>query len=509
MSLGGEFIGIMPEPIRPNYAQLYLFPPVLEDWIPADHPVRFVRDFVASLDLVALGFAPVVQVTGRPAYAAEMLLAIWLYAYLERLRSSRPVERACYNHLGFIWLTGHHHPDHNTLANFLRDHRPAFKALFTQLVRVASRLELVGLLVHALDGTKIAALCSKRGAWHRDTLEQSLAVLEETIDALLAQTLQADAQESGEVVLPPALEEAVARRAQIQAALAALDAAGTKHLQAREDDARMMKGGDGRTVFAYNAQAVVDATSGLVVAADVVTEAADNGQLPPMLDQVAANVGGVAEESLADGGYQSGEVFAQLETQGRPVLVNLEPVTEPANAAFAKEQFRWEPAANQYVCPQGQVLPFVKRKTKKRKRDGTPYVVSLYQCAACATCPCRAACTTSKTGRSVERTEYDAAFTRQRAKQREPDARLLLQWRGAIIERLFGHVKQGMGFRRWTVAGLEAVQAQWALVCTTVNLQRFLGWWQAGRLDLARVRAVIRQLVQEETRAALTAQPAC
>ncbi|MHB9132690.1 MAG: transposase [Armatimonadota bacterium] len=107
-----------------------------------------------------------------------------------------------------------------------------------------------------------------------------------------------------------------------------------------------------------------------------------------------------------------------------PALVNLELVTEPAPAAFAKERFRWEPAANQYICPQGQALPFVKPKM-----------------------------------------------------------------------RLFGHIKQGLGFRRWTVAGLEAVQAQWALVCTTVNLQRFLGWWQAGRFDLAWVRAVVRQSI--------------
>ena len=491
----------MPEPIRPNYEQIYLFPPVLEDWIPAEHPARFVRDFVASLDLVALGFAALQHPTGRPPFDPGLLLALWLYGYLERIRSSRQLERACYSHLGMIWLSGHLHPDHNTLSNFLRDHRAAFGRLFKQLVQVAAHLELVGLLVHALDGTKIAAACSKRGAWHRENLEKTLALLEETIEHLLAQTAQADAEETGEAALPPALAEATARRAKIQEALQALTDAQTDHLQAREPEARMMKGGDGRTLLSYNAQAVVDATTGLVVAADVVTDAADNALLPPMLDQVAANIGATAEVSLADGGYQSGEAFAHLEEQGRTVLVNLEPQTERAPSAYTKEHFTWQPDANQYVCPQGHVLPWVKLKTKKRKRDGTPYRVDLYQCRACADCPVRGDCTTSKTGRAVERTEYDEAFTRQRQQQREPDARFLLTWRGSIIERLFGQVKQGDGFRRWTVAGLEAVRAQWALVCTTVNLRIFYRWWRDGRLSLTAWRETLRELVRAETRA--------
>lgn len=484
----------MPEPLRPNYDQVYLFPPVLEDWVPTEHPVRFVRDFVASLDLVTLGFAPIVQPTGRPPYDPGLLLALWLYAYLERLSSSRQVERACYSHLGMIWLCGHLHPDHNTLANFLRTHRPAFKALFKQLVQVAKQLDLVGLLVHALDGTKIAAQCSKRGAWHRENLNQALARLDEMIDELLEQTEAAEQTETGEVALPPALVEPTARRAQIQAALQALTEAQTDHLQSREPEARMMKGGDGRTVFSYNAQAVVDATSGLIVAADVVTEAADNAQLPPMLDQVAATLGATAAETLTDGGYQSGEAFATLEAQGRSVLVNLERATEAPDAAFAKEHFTWQPEANQYVCPQGQVLPWIKRKTKKRKRDGSPYYVEVYQCRGCARCPCRDACTTSKTGRSVERTEFDDAFTRQRQKQRDPEARLLLRYRGSLIERIFGQIKQGQGFRRWTVSGLAAVQAQWALVCTTVNLGVFYRWWLTGRLDLRAYRAAVKKL---------------
>lgn len=490
-------------PIRPNYDQVYLFPPVLEDWISADHPARFVRDFVASLDLISLGFSPVVPAsTGRPPYDTGMLLSAWLYGYLERIRSSRQVERATFNNLGVIWLTGNLHPDHNTLSNFLRDHRTAFKKLFSQLVRVAAKLELVGMLVHALDGTKIASQCSKRGAWHRENLKKTLALLDETVETLLAQTEQADRHELGETTLPRELTDAQSRREQILSALTTLEDAQTDHLQPREAEARMIKGGDGRTVFSYNAQAVVDASSGLVVASDVVPDAADNALLPPMLDQVEATLGDTAEMSLADGGYQSGESFAKLEEQGREVLVNLESYSERAASAYTKEHFCWQPEANQYVCPHGHALPWVRRKTKKHKRDGSPYWVDIFRCGACADCPARSDCTTSKTGRSIERNEYDDAFQRQRLKQRDPDARFLLKWRGAIIERLFGQIKQGMGFRRWTVAGLEAVQAQWALICTTINLKRFIQWWRTGQLDMERMRIAFRVIAQAEIRSA-------
>lgn len=489
----------MATPIQANYDQTFLFPPALEDWIPADHPARFVRDFVRVLDLPSLGFRAVFARNGRAAFAPELLLSLWLYGYLEKLRSSRRVEWATYNHHGMMWLAGGYHPDHNTLSTFFRDHRTAIKRLFTQLVKAAAHLDLIGLLVHALDGTKLQAACSKRGALHQDRLLKEWAQLEAAVEELLQQTEQADQQEAGEVRLPAALADAQARLTAVREALQQLAAAETKHLQPQEPDARMMKGGDGRVTFAYNAQAVRDASSGLVVACDVVMEAADNALLPPMLDQVEATVGAVAEETLADGGYQSGAVFDTLETQARSVLVNLEAAGAAAPAdAFAKERFTWAPDVPQYVCPRGQILAFAREKTKKRKRDGSPYRVEVYRCAVCAACPDRAQCTTSPTGRTVERTAYDDAFQRQRKKQRLSDNRFLLQQRGSIIERLFGEIKQTEGFRRFTVAGLEAVQAQWALMCLTVNLKRLYQWWTAGRFTMAQLAAAVQMTVRSQ-----------
>jgi transposase len=143
-------------------------------------------------------------------------------------------------------------------------------------------------------------------------------------------------------------------------------------------------------------------------------------------------------------------------------------------------------------------LPLERVKTKKRKRDGSPYRVEVYRCAACTACPDRARCTTSKYGRTVERTEHDDAFQRQRQKQRLSDNRFLLKQRGSIIERLFGEVKQCEGFRRWTVAGLDAVRAQWAMMCLTINLKRLYQWWKADRFTMAQFAAAVQATVRTQ-----------
>lgn len=487
-------------PIQPNRAQVFLLPPSLEDWVPENHDARFIDSFVDTWDLVALGFDDeVVQWTGRRPYAPALLLKLWLYGYCCKIRSSRQLEQACTNHVGMMWLAGLLRPDHNTLANFLKAHRQAFITVFQRLLKTLAQMELVGMVLHALDGTKIPALQSKRGAWHRENLLKALEGIEAVLTELVAQTEATDADEADlAVALPPALTEATARREAIRDALAALDAAGTDHLQSREPEARMMKGGDGRTTFAYNAQAQVDARSGLIVAQDVVMDAADNAQLVPMLEQVAETLGAVADETLADGGYQSGEAFAQLEEQGRSVLVNLEAVAAAQTAPFAKEQFTWEPEADRYLCPQGSPLAFLRKKAKKHKRDGSPYQVWVYQCRACAGCPCRDQCTTSRTGRSVERTAFDDAFTRQRARQRTAEARELLRLRGSLIERVFGRIKQIDGFRRWTVDGLAAVRAQWALLCVVYNLRIVRNWWRQGTFSFEAFQAAWAVVCQKE-----------
>src|SRR5262245_4209696 len=174
----------MAQLIAPDYGQQFLFPPALEDWIPADHPARFLREFVDQLDLPALGLAMPVAVEGRPPYAPSLLLKIWLYGYFQRVRSTRKLEAACSEHLSLLWLTGLLAPDHNSLWRFWRENKKALRAVFKQTVRVALHSGAVGLALQALDGTKIEAAASGYTGWSHEHMEKLLA----TVDAALDQT---------------------------------------------------------------------------------------------------------------------------------------------------------------------------------------------------------------------------------------------------------------------------------------------------------------------------------
>lgn len=257
-----------------------------------------------------------------------------------------------------------------------------------------------------------------------------------------------------------------------------------------------MKCRNGSFPLGYNAQVAVDAQHGLIVAEEVVNAECDNYQLLPMLDQVQETLGRVADETTTDGGYFAGEQLQGAEAQGYPVLMNLNGVGASAAAAgYQKADFRWEAEQHRYLCPQGQALPFLKRKTKLRT-NGQPYAVEIYQCRHCAGCPVRATCTKSRTGRSIERTEYDDVVERQRAKQADPAKAALLKRRGAIVERIFAVIKGPLDFRRWTVAGLTAVRAQWSFICLTYNLKVLYQLWRARRFDLTEFGLLVRQVAQ-------------
>src|SRR5215213_3314337 len=157
----------MAQPITPDYGQQFIFPPALEDWVPAHHAVRFIREFVDQLDLGSLGFAMPTALNGRPPYHPSLLLKIWLYGYFERIRSTRKLETACKEHLPLVWLTGTLQPDHNSLWRFWKENKKALREVFKQTVRVAVQTGAVGLVLQAVDGTKIEAAASGYSGWSK------------------------------------------------------------------------------------------------------------------------------------------------------------------------------------------------------------------------------------------------------------------------------------------------------------------------------------------------------
>jgi transposase len=255
--------------------------------------------------------------------------------------------------------------------------------------------------------------------------------------------------------------------------LALLDEHGVDHLHPKEVDARVMKC-DGRGVFAYNAQAVVDHEHDLVVGLGLSADENDLAQLVPMLQRVVSVLGSVAKQTAADSGYASGEQLQAARREGLPVLVQSR--TEPVNERLPKSAFAYDHERDGYVCPRGELLPLVGHS--KRDRDAT-HERAVYRCRAVG-CPERTVCTSDPKGRSIKRLPFEDDVDHQRALLAKPELRNLYELRKEIVEHIFGCIKGNDGFRRFTVRGLAKVLAQWALACTAFNLRKLHKAWKDG-----------------------------
>ena len=460
----------MSHEIRPDYETQYLFPRSLEEWVGADHPARYVREFVDTLDLSQLGLTKEQEArrhdpTGRPHYAVDLLLKIWLYGYMYRIRSSRALERGCRETLPLVWLAGTHQPDHNTLWRFWKRYQAVIRQVFVQSVRVAMEANLVGMVLQAVDGTKIQSKGAKRSEWHKADLEKLLARIESDIARMEEQIAEAGEEGGADDRLPDTLKNRENLRSRIQESLAILEKEKVEHHQPQDPDARMMVS-HGRTTFAYNAQAMVDQQMGVIVAADVTDEANDGHQLEPMLEQTKENTGRFAETTVADSGYHTAESLAAAESLGADVLVAVKQRSGQVGP-YHTSRFTYDEATDSVQCPEGQTLG----RSGTRCHKDKPYAMRTYRCRVGATCPVAAQCTRDRHGRLIEISPHHAAVVRNRE---HPNARALLRQRQIVVERVFAEIKEALGLRRWTVRGLESVKGQWSMMCAAFNLRRML-----------------------------------
>lgn len=465
----------MIQPIEPDYSQQFLFPPSLEEMVPADHPARFIREHVDQLDLGQMGFVQPACREGRPPYAPRLLLKIWLYGYLQRIRTTRKLEVACREHLSLLWLTGMIQPDHNSLWRFWHTNQKALREVYKQTVQLAVRSGCVGLVLQALDGTKIAAVCSRHTGWTQERMTQLHAALAEALAKTELEIAGENTRDQPGYRLPAGLAERQALRDQIQAGLAQLASDGRGHYHPQEPEARRMKTGEGNR-FAYNAQAVSDAQTGIITAADVTRQENDTGQLVPMVVQAQENVGvaGAGTETVADTGYGAGADLQAAAAQNLKVLV---PPAEGAPAKdrpYASQRFHYDEAQRTVTCPQQRTLDHEGGTTRDGRR------VERYRCHH-HDCPVRAQCSPDPKGRQIEVHAHTALVQALRARLQTPEGQACYGRRAGLAEPCFARIKQHDGFRRFTVRGLEGVRTQWALVCAATNLRILYARWKTAR----------------------------
>jgi Transposase and inactivated derivatives len=464
----------MAQPIAPDYGQQFLFPPALEDWVPKDHPVRFIREFVDQQDLTKLGFAMPSSYEGRPPYAPGLLLKIWLYGYHHRVRSTRKLEVACGEQMPLLWLTGMISPDHNSLWRFWRDNKKALRQLFKRSVQVAAQAGLVGLVLQAVDGTKIQAAASGQSGWTKSNMEKLLKALESELDETEKQLEQEQPSLEGmDYRLPQELGEREALKAVVKAGLEQLAQDNRGHYHPKEPEARRMKC-EGKRPFAYNAQAVVDQSHGVVVAADVTIEESDHGELVSMVEQAQQNVGAASAVTVADGNYGSGTQVAEAAARNFEVLVKPLEGGKRKDNGYSARDFVYNPKAETVFCPQEQFLEYSGEAKQKDQ------VIKRFRCRI-KDCPAAHLCKDAKGRRVIEIWRHTAAVQAMRNRLGQVEAQEQLSKRGEIIEKHFGHIKQHDGFRRWTVRGVENVKTQWAVINLTMNLRVLYSQWKKHR----------------------------
>lgn len=460
----------MPKDIEADYHQTFMLPPCLEDWIPTGHPARFIRDLVEGMDLKSLGFQGRKEPVGAPRYSNDLLVKIWLYGYFEGLDSTRKLEKACLDRIGFIWLTGQNYPDHNTLWRFWHKNQQALRRLFIQSVKVGVKMNLAGMVLHAVDGTRIQSAASSAKGLSRKRLEQALSRVEGSIEKYM-RAIQSCAPTQGDESgsqLPAQLQDAHRRKQEIQSALRELEEREVDQFHPADPDSAMVKCERGLR-FGYNAQTVVDDKDGLVVAADVFSQSSDKGLLTEMLRETRENVSATAEQTVADGGYNTDSELGKAAAMGNEVLVCEH--GQETKGEFSSSNFQYDSQADCYVCPKGSVLTFCgEDKSRKDPRRR-------YRCRDYKNCPWRMQCSKAKRGKMIVRSCFAGAVEEHRLRRDLPENRAKLKKRKAIVEHVFGWVKRTMHCRQWNACGLGNVRTQWAMLCTSWNLKIIYKYW--------------------------------
>jgi len=469
----------MSHEIRADYTQTLMFPPCVEDWVPGNHPARFIREVVDAMDLEKMGFRISMGDDGRPHYAEDMLLKVWLYGYCNKIRSARGLEKGCMENLSLIWLTGNNAPDHNTLWRFYRDNKKAIREVFKRSGRIGMEAKLVGMALHALDGTKIHSAATGRNTLSKRQLDAQLKKLDERIEEIEKEVekTRINEMETG-WALPQELSDEKTLREAVFAGLEVLRQEDVKNLSVVDPQARVMKTQEGKRL-SYNAQAVADDESGMIVAIDVVAEANDLHQLLPMLEEAKQTMdGSSAQENLADAGYDCPEQIAAATEAGHEILL---PMAAEKADEFHTVNFKRDAESGEVTCPMGRTLEF----ERERQSKSGNCVLRVYRCKHGAQCERAAECAKDKRGRAVEMSPWQETTQKQIKKQQDPDKRCKLKRRSKIIEPVFASIKERFGFRRFTAHGLENAKTQWSLACTAYNLAKLYKQWLSGNLKIA------------------------
>jgi transposase len=454
--------------------QSTLFPECLDDWIDEDNPVRAIDVFVDALDLAGLGFDRVdPQATGRPSYHSTVLLKLYIYGYLNRVQSSRRLEREAGRNAEVMWLTGRLVPDHKTIADFRKDNGRAIGKVCAQFVALCRTMGLLTQVSVAIDGSKFKAVNNRDKNFTRAKMDRRLAQIEESVARYLQQLDSADRQEPSEALQTKTtrLKEKIAKLQEEVLRLNALNvrmlATPEQQISLTDPDARSMAtSGRGSGVVGYNVQTAVDTKHHLIVTHEVTNVGTDRSQLASVAKEAKATLETESLDVVADRGYFNSKEILACEAAGITVTLP-KPMTSGAKSEgrFGKQDFRYVAEADVYICPAGERLKYY------YSNEENGLVLRRYWTNACRTCAIKHRCTTGKE-RRITRWEHEHVLEAvQRRLDEHPEK---MRMRRETVEHPFGTIKARMGATHFLMKTLPRVATEMALHVLAYNLTRVM-----------------------------------
>jgi transposase len=453
--------------------QVTLLPECLDDYIGEDNPVRIVDIFVDELNLVALGFdgaAP--ATTGRPAYHPSVLLKIYIYGYLNRIQSSRRLEREGQRNLEVMWLIGRLAPDFKTIADFRRDNGKGIRNVCKQFVAMCRELNLFSQAVVAIDGSKFKAVNNRDKNFTPHKLEQRMKQIDESIERYLnaldtADRTQASEPEGKIKHLQEKLRKLKRQMKYLREIGERLEQQPDGQLSLTDQDARSMAtSGRGTGMVGYNVQLSVDTKHHLIVAHEVTNLGHDRTQLANMSFQSKDAIGVQKLDAIADRGYYKGpEILKCVEAGITPFVPKTMTSDNKAKGLYDKRDFVYIKDANEYRCPAGEKLLYRMSSIEHDMKLG------VYWSSNCRTCAQRGQCTTGKE-RRVRRWEHeDVLDTMQSRLDANPGK---MKQRRCTVEHVFGTLKFWMGSAHFLMKRLKNVGTEMSLHVLSYNLRRLI-----------------------------------
>ena len=459
-----------------NRKQLVLFPSSLDDIIEQNNDVRFIDLFVDSLDIGGMGFELNHIENGRPAYHPQDLLKLYIYGYLNSIRSSRKLEKSTKINTEVMWLLKGLEPDHNTISNFRKDNPKAIKKVFRATVEIAKNFELIGGKLIAGDSTKLRAQNSKKNNFNKKKIERHLAYIENKLDEYNKQLQITDNdkvtgdenREENIRKIKTKIIKQEERKLGYEQLEKQLKETGQTQISTSDPESRQMITRNNITEVAYNVQTTVDAKNNIPIDYKV-TNTNDSKAMGDMLERAETILETNEFTALYDKGYHTGSEFETAHKLGINVLVAIPKTAVNApNLAYNAENFIYDKEKDIYTCPQGKSL-ITTGKIHKAKT----YNFKRYTTKACINCPVKAECSKAKYGKAIQRSEYQELINnnKERIKQNET----YYKQRQAIVEHPYGTIKRQWGFSYiMTKKYKHRAEADVGLIFTAYNLRRLM-----------------------------------